>query len=298
MLNAQLIKEKAKEYGASLCGIGAVYEEADPQRDPKQILPNAKSIVGFAFAVPKGLYLAMENGQAYSYTNFGVKYPDEELAEILLLRMGALIEDAGYDACLQKSVPNLRVKGDGSTNPEVMDTYELIHAEPVGKGKPAPEVILDFGKAAKACGLGERGLSGRILSPRYGPFVRFCFILTDALLETDPPLTESVCDGCGKCMAACPGKAISSEGLDTWQCSVYYRGAHRSNPYVTEDFLKGDPRREAILNGEERFDRESAGALYPHLDFLPKTQWGYAPCLCGRKCDLACYRHLKGEDGQ
>ena len=32
-----------------------------------------------------------------------------------------------------------------------------------------------------------------------------------------------------------------------------------------------------------------------HLKFLPNTQWGYAPCLCGKKCDIACYRHLKGE---
>jgi len=31
------------------------------------------------------------------------------------------------------------------------------------------------------------------------------------------------------------------------------------------------------------------------MNFLPNTQWGYAPCLCGRKCDIACYKHLVGE---
>lgn len=296
MLTAELIKQKAKEFGASVCGIGRVYDEPDPQRDPRMILPAAKCIIGFGFAVPKGLYMTMDIGaQYYTYTTVGVKYIDEEMAEIFLLKMGAMIENEGYDACLQKAVPNLKVKGDKSTNPEVMDTYELVFAEAVETGKPAPDVIIDFGKAAKACGLGEEGLSGRIINKKYGPFMRYCFIITDAPLECDGPLAETVCDRCGACIEACPGKAIGKEGLDTWQCSVYYKGAHRSNPFMTDDFLSGDPEKEAILNGEKRFDAVSAREIYKKMNFLPNTQWGYSPCLCGRKCDVACYKHLKGE---
>lgn len=298
MLTAEFIKEKAKELGADLCGIGSldIFEGENPQKDPKMILPNAKCIIGFGFAVPKGLYMTMDiASQYYTYTSMGVKYIDEELAEIFLLKMGGLIENEGYDACLQKSVPNLRVKGDKTTNPEVVDTYELIHAEAVEEGKPAPDVIIDFGKAAKACGLGEQGLNGKIINKQYGPFMRYCFIITDAPLAVDAPLTEAVCDKCGECIKACPGKAVSEEGLDTWQCAVYYKGAHKSNPFITDDFLKNHPEREAILNGEKRFDSVSAREIYPELNFLPRTQWGYAPCLCGKKCDIACYRHLKGE---
>ncbi|MBQ5808325.1 MAG: hypothetical protein IIW21_01040, partial [Clostridia bacterium] len=161
MLTSEMIKAKARELGASVCGIGRVYDEVDPQRDPRQILPNAKCIIGFGFVVPKALFNTMQRDvQYYTYTTLGVKYPDEELAEIFLLKIGGMIEDEGYDACLQKSVPNLRIKGDKTTNPEVMDTYELIHAVPVDPGKPEPDVIIDFGKAAKACGIGETGLSG------------------------------------------------------------------------------------------------------------------------------------------
>ncbi len=294
MLTSEMIKEKAAALGAALCGIGRIPEEGDPGKDPRMILPNAKCIIGFGFAVPKGIYKAMARGvQHYTYTNIGVKYIDEELAEILLLKMAALIENEGYDACLQKSLPNLRAMGDKSTNPEVSDTYELI-AEPVEAGKPAPDVMIDFGSAAKACGLGERGMSGHIINREYGPFMRYCFIITDAPLDCDEPLKESVCDRCGACAEACVGRAISEKGLDTWQCAVYYKGAHRSNCFMKDDFLADDPEREAILNGEKRFDAESARALYPKLDFLPKTQWGYAPCLCGKRCDIACYEHLKG----
>ncbi|MBQ4087881.1 MAG: 4Fe-4S binding protein [Clostridia bacterium] len=296
MLTAEMIKQKAKELGASVCGIGKldIFENEIPGRDPKMILPNAKCIIGFAFAVPKGLYYTMEQGNQYfTYTSVGVKYIDEEMAEIFLLKLGATIENEGYDACLQKSVPNLRIKGDKETNPEVADTYELIHAEPVAEGKPAPDVIIDFGKAAIACGIGYPGLSGKVLSPKYGPFVRYCFIITDAPLDTDEAMDESLCDMCGKCKEACPGNAITDDGLNTWQCAVYYRGAHKSNPFMKEDFLKDHPEREAILNGEKVFDRESAREIYPHLSFLPKTNWGYAPCICGKKCDMACYKHLK-----
>ena len=296
MLTAELIKEKARALGATVCGIGKVYEEENPGRDPKMILPKAKSIIGFGFAIPKGLFMAMdESTQYYTYTTLGVKYLDEEFAEIFLLKMGAMIENEGYDACLQKAIPNLRIKGDKTTNPEVVDTYELIHAVPVAEGKPTPDVIIDFGKAARSCGIGEVGMSGKIINKKYGPFMRYCFIITDAPLECDEELTESVCDGCGECMKACPGKAIDENGLDTWQCSVYYKGAHKSNPFITDEFLKDDPEREAILNGEKRFDAESARKIYGELKFLPNTQWGYSPCLCGRKCDVACYKHLKGE---
>ena len=295
MLTSELIKKKAYELGAAVCGIGRIYDEENPQRDPKMILPKAKCIIGFGFPVPKGFYKAMDQGnQYYGYTTMGVKYIDEEMAEIFLLKIGSMIENEGYDACLQKAIPNLRIKGDKTTNPEVKDTYELIHAEAVAPGKPIPDVIIDFGKAAKACGIGEMGMSGKIVNKTYGPFMRYCFLITDAPLECDAPLQENICDKCGACADACPGKAISEDGLDTWQCSVYYKGAHRSNPFMTEQFLKNHPEREAILNGEKRFDAQSARELYPQMDFLPKTQWGYAPCLCGKKCDIACYKHLVG----
>ena len=295
MITSEYIKQKAIELGAALCGIGSLdlFEGEDIQRDPKMILPGAKCIIGFGFAVPRGLYRAMEeNRQYYTYTTEGVKYIDEEFAEIFLFKIGNIIEDAGYDACLQRTVPNLRVKGDKSTNPEVVDTFELI-SDAVEEGKPAPDVIIDFGKAAKACGIGEMGLNGKVIAKGHGPFMRYAFIITDMPLETDAPLTETLCDKCGACIKACPGKAIDENGLDTWQCAVYYKGAHKSNPFMTDEFLKGDPEREAIVNGDKRFDAVSARALYPKMKFLPNTQSGYAPCLCGKRCDIACHHHLK-----
>ena len=290
------IKAKACELGVDLVGIGDIrhFAGTSMERNPLSILPNAKCIIGLGFRVPRALVQAMaEQRQFFNYTQLGVKYIDEELAEITLLKLGAQIENMGYDACLQRNVSNLRIKGDHSTNPELVDTYELVYAEPVAPGKATPDVILDFNQAAFICGLGAAGRSGKLLTPKFGPFIRTAFIITDAPFKCDAPFSGTLCDDCAECEAACPGRAIDENGTDTWQCAVYYRGAHKSNPFITEEFLKDHPEREAILNGEKRFERESARALYPELDFLPSRQTGYAPCLCGRACDMACCRHLK-----
>ncbi len=297
MLTTEYIKTVATEYGADLCGVADIrlFENDIPQRNPQQILPKAKCVVGFGFRVPRGLYEAMERHvQHMNYTSLGVKFLDEDFSEIFLLRMGRIFENAGYDACLQRNVSNLKIAGDKSQNPEVRDTYELSLATPVAPGKPAPEVILDFAKAAQRCGLGSVSRMGKVLTPQFGPCVRFVFLVTDAPLTPDAPFEAQLCDGCGKCDAACPGHAISENGLDSWQCSVYYRGAGASNPLMNDSVLQDEPNRDAILKGEARFDADSARAIYPKLDFLPSRMTGYVPCLCGKACETACMKHLEG----
>lgn len=295
-MTAEFLKKKAKELGAAICGIGNIelMRNEPLQRNPFAILPNAKCIIGFGIRVPKGLFSAMENkSQYYNYTNLGVKYIDESFAEIFLLKIGSLIENEGYDACLQRSIPGFKIKDDKTTNPEVSRIYELEYASPVEDGKPVPDVIINYNKAAEVCGLGMEGLHGKVIVPKFGTYMRFVYIITDMPLEFDEPFEKNLCDMCGKCQEACVGKAITDEGVDTWQCSVYYRGAHKSNPFMTEEFLKDNPERETILSGEKKFDSQSAKEIYNELKFLPATHLGYVPCLCGKICETICYDHLK-----
>lgn len=216
------IEKAARELGAAEFGVGSldVFVGEVPERDPKLICPAAKCIVGFGFPVPKGLYRAMKEGhQFYGYTTLGVKAVDEEYFEIFLFRMASIIENAGYDACLQRTVPNLRVKGDKSVNPETIGVYELKYASPVEAGKPAPDIMIDFGKAAQACGIGVKGKSGRVINRKYGPLMRYAFIITDAPLAVGAPYTDNLCEDCDACMKACDCVG------DTFKCHEKYANA-------------------------------------------------------------------------
>ena len=312
MITRDTIKKAGREYGADLVGIGAVSRFAGvaPEHDPKMICPTAKSLIGLAIRIPRGNIKVIDHGaQQYALTSLAAKTASEELFVMLLLRMARLIENEGYEACLQRTSPNIRARDDYGTNPEVESCVRLGETVAVEPGKPAPDVLLDFAQAAVICGMGSIGYKGNVLTPEFGPFQRLGFIITNAPLEPDPVFAENLCDGCGACVKACPGKAILTipkelniagrvyrcGTYDEWQCSVYYRGAHRSNPFLKEDFLKDRPERTAILDGTKRFDATSAKEIYPNLDFLPRTQYGYVPCLCKRSCDLACYAHLDSQ---
>jgi epoxyqueuosine reductase len=60
-------------------------------------------------------------------------------------------------------------------------------------------------------GLGELGRNGMLITPKYGPCVRLCKVLTDLPLVCDKPIEFGVaefCDVCKKCATSCPGAAI------------------------------------------------------------------------------------------
>ncbi|WP_368294164.1 reductive dehalogenase [Dehalobacter sp. TBBPA1] len=67
--------------------------------------------------------------------------------------------------------------------------------------------------AALEAGMGELGRNGLLITPKFGPRVRLCAVLTDAPLMPDKPVDMGVkafCDVCKKCAENCPNGCISS----------------------------------------------------------------------------------------
>lgn len=62
---------------------------------------------------------------------------------------------------------------------------------------------------ATRAGLGWIGRCALLVTRRYGSAVRLMTVLTDAPLETAPPVNESGCGECQACVEACPGQAIA-----------------------------------------------------------------------------------------
>ena len=71
---------------------------------------------------------------------------------------------------------------------------------------------------AMDAGLGEIGRNGLLITPWYGPRMRISKVLTNLSLVPDKPINIGVkrmCEVCGKCAEACPGRAISQDDPTT-----------------------------------------------------------------------------------
>jgi epoxyqueuosine reductase len=62
--------------------------------------------------------------------------------------------------------------------------------------------------AAKYAGLGTIGASHCLLTPEFGPRVRFVSVFTAAEISPDPMLEKELCIKCEACAKCCPKKAI------------------------------------------------------------------------------------------
>ena len=72
-------------------------------------------------------------------------------------------------------------------------------------------------KAASAASLGVVGMNTLLITKDYGSYVFLGSVITDLETETENSVVKP-CIRCGRCVSACPGKAISESGIDTNRC--------------------------------------------------------------------------------
>ncbi len=73
---------------------------------------------------------------------------------------------------------------------------------------------------AYLAGLGFYGKNHCLIHPKYGSYFTIGALLTNLPLEPDTPLSLS-CGACTKCLAACPGRALSETGMQRNRCKSY-----------------------------------------------------------------------------
>ena len=258
----------AKQNGADLVGF-APAERFDSENAIFKIMPETKTVIGLGFRVLRGTFRGIEEGTTYyQYTTMGVENIEETIMPMAQLKIAAYIEEKGFTAIPQRRHQQIMAE-ENSTNPEV--AYDAIY-----RSRPQ-EIQMNFLDAAVRCGLGEKGLHNALLTDEFGPFVRYCFVLTNVEIP------------------ASKIKKIDKNGnVNKWQCAVYYNGANGTkNPFMPPDAFADFENRLEIIAGEAKVTPETAKKILDKIYFYPPAQHAYQCSICGRACDVNCYIHLE-----
>ena len=329
-LNKEELKKFALSVGADDIGIGdlSLFEEAPFEMDPRYFFPEAKSIIGLIFRIPRGYIRGTEEGtNFYQYPSLGYGGINEIVGPTTLYEIGKYIEERGYEAAIFRNTggrgvlsdmtgargrelsPELHTAGKELTS-ETTPVERSLETKAVADGRPAPDVFIHFRIAAYICGLGEIGYSKMFLSRKFGPLNRQVFILTDAEIEPDEIYSgPELCNRCMACVAACPGGCLSREKevsveiggkkvswgeIDEWSCFAYYIGAAlKSNPFVDESVYELIERGEELKAGNLKVTPD----MYPQINglinqFYQQDTLGYNPPKCGG-CLRACFASME-----
>ncbi len=207
-MNSTDIKSLGTSLDVDCMGIASreAYESIEPKADLDILVKGAKSIV--VFGVLMGNAAIESPSEVVKSQHLMILY--DELNRIGLKFVREL-ERAGYGA---------------STIPPHLP-IEMSHET---KGLIGP---VSLRHAAEAAGLGKLGLNRLLISPEFGSRLRLGGVVTNADLAPDDVLSESPCDNCMECVAACPVNAIKEDGtVDVVACT-------RNNfPYGLSNLIK------------------------------------------------------------
>lgn len=292
MITSQDIKAAALRMGADIVGIGSIdrWKDAPIQMDPRQIMPNAKSVIALGFRVLRGSLRGVEEGTFFSnYSSMGYGGITYLYMPMTVINLSKMIEDAGFEAVPYGHQSDWRaIDNLGYMKPEF--------SRPVAPGKAAPDVMVNLRIAGYLCGLGEIGYSKMLLTPEFGPRQRIGIIITELELEPDPIMEPgTLCNRCMACVRECPGGCIPADktikaningreiewaDVDMVKCDITFGGAEVCKEGEVGDYVKG------------RTDRKpsSISPFYHKNKFL----YNSGQAVCGAKgCTRACMVSLE-----
>lgn len=210
---ASLIKQKAKELGFHSCGITA-----------------AKSVSEEVRSKFEQWIAAGHNGEmAYMAGNL-----EKRMNPALLVEGSRSIIVVAQNYYTGTANPHLSVYAQGKDYHKIIKDKLYLLLEYINSLHPtrgrafcdsAP--VLERYLATQA-GIGWCGRNRQLIIPGAGTHFFLGELFIDLELEYDSPCTAQHCGNCRACIDACPGKALSEEGIDARRCLSYltieYRG--------------------------------------------------------------------------
>jgi ferredoxin len=294
MVTTQDIKRKARAMGADVVGVGNIerWEGAPIQMDPRQIMPECKSVIGMLFRINRGSLRGIEEGTFFSnYSAMGYGGLTYLYMPMVVINLSKLIEDEGYEAIPYGHQSDWRgIDNGGDLKPR--------YSRPVAPGRAYPDVMVHLRIAAYLSGLGEIGYSKLLLSPQFGPRNRIGIVLTEMELQPDPIYAgPQLCNRCMDCVLECPGHAIPEHktvkatvaghelewaDLDISACGIAFPGGAPSDEILAPE--------EQYLAGKDDITRGGWTPFYRK----PRTLYNTGQSVCGgRSCIRGCMISLE-----
>jgi epoxyqueuosine reductase len=194
----KILADKCREMEIPLVGVAPVTRWKNPPFQPwmpeeffpQSIYPEAKSVIVIGLPVtlpvletaPSILY-----HELYTIVNI--------LLDQYTYRLATFLTEQGH--------PSMFIPRDGYGSSSVL--------------KDNPVAVFSHRHAALLAGLGTFGVNNTLLTPGYGPRVRFGSVLTTTEIPPDPLMKDELCTHCMRCVNMCPASAINEtdypEGL-------------------------------------------------------------------------------------
>jgi len=201
------VKDFVLDLGASIAGVANVdrFKGAPKGHRPEELLPRAKSVLVFGIKLldsvvgwdrlfresevytTEDMRISVAKDHFYGRTGYEIV---NTCAENFGLRTALYLEKLGYKSMYFPA------------------TY--AHHAKIMEKIPGYFAPFSHRHAAVLAGLGEFGLSNLVLTPKFGPRVRFMSVITQAELESDPLITEKLClrNKCCLCVKNCGVQGI------------------------------------------------------------------------------------------
>jgi epoxyqueuosine reductase len=218
MMDKESIRQYCRDLGADVVGFASIDDyQSKKTPDPKTILAGVKSMIVLGYREIDG---AIDSGN--DRISMSARLGSMDLSKKNSYLISRFVEDT-FNA---KSAP-------------------VLFSYPLDMKPPTMGFFGDVSlrHAAVAAGLGVIGRHNLVINPRFGTRLVYTAILTELPMDSDPPVTEDLCNECGLCVEACPARALDEEGkTDQMKClKVSQPSGIGGLMGFLREFMKADP---------------------------------------------------------